>query len=128
MSAGPETRLFVYGTLAPGESNAHVLAPLAGQWQTATVKGSLVARGWAASLGFPALILAKAGKTNAELVRGRLFSSPELPDFWDQLDLFEGEAYRRVITEVELADGHSIKAYVYEAADKEAIDDDNQLG
>lgn len=34
--------LFVYGSLAPGKSNAHVLAGIAGSWQPARAKGSLL--------------------------------------------------------------------------------------
>lgn len=34
-----EERLFVYGTLAPGKPNEHVLAGLTGDWVAASVKG-----------------------------------------------------------------------------------------
>ena len=33
--------LFVYGTLAPGQVNAHVLAPLSGAWTEAQISGTL---------------------------------------------------------------------------------------
>jgi len=39
-AAAPQ-RLFVYGSLAPGEVNAQVLEPLAGEWQEASVRGTL---------------------------------------------------------------------------------------
>jgi len=35
-----DNRLFVYGTLAPNQPNARILAPLAGNWQPATVIGT----------------------------------------------------------------------------------------
>ena len=38
-------RLFVYGTLAPGEVNEHVLATLDGNWVPARVFGTLHAEG-----------------------------------------------------------------------------------
>ena len=50
-------RLFVYGTLAPGEVNEHVLAPLDGSWVPARVYGTLHAEGWGHTHGFPALRL-----------------------------------------------------------------------
>lgn len=33
-------QLFVYGTLAPGRPNAHVLADVPGTWRPATISGS----------------------------------------------------------------------------------------
>ena len=48
-------RLFVYGTLAPGRPNEHVLAPLGGTWQPAFVRGRLHAQGWGAAPGYPAI-------------------------------------------------------------------------
>lgn len=41
-------RLFVYGTLAPGRPNEHVLANLPGEWEPATVNGRLLQAGWGA--------------------------------------------------------------------------------
>ena len=52
-------RLFVYGTLAPGRPNEHVLASVDGEWESATVRGTLVEEGWGAGLGFPAITLAE---------------------------------------------------------------------
>jgi gamma-glutamylcyclotransferase (GGCT)/AIG2-like uncharacterized protein YtfP len=47
--------LFVYGTLAPGRPNEHVLEPLDGTWRRATVRGDLLDVGWGAEHGYPAL-------------------------------------------------------------------------
>ena len=102
-------RLFVYGTLAPGQPNEPVLAPLAGAWQPATVKGRLIPQGWGAALGFPALVPAADG----EAIRGFVFSSPRLADFWPILDAFEGEQYERVLLEAILDDGSTVDAFVY---------------
>ena len=41
-----DERLAVYGSLRPGEENAHILAPLAGQWTSGTVRGRLRNAGW----------------------------------------------------------------------------------
>ena len=45
-------RLFVYGTLAPGRANGHVLADVPGTWELATVRGSN-ADGYTATLNVP---------------------------------------------------------------------------
>lgn len=101
--------LFVYGTLAPGRPNEHVLAPLGGDWQPATVRGHLQMQGWGAALGFPGLVPDAAG----EEIAGLLFSSVDLDAFWSTLDELEGEEYARVLQPVRLADGSQIDAYVY---------------
>ena len=101
--------LFVYGTLAPGQPNQHILADLNGAWQPATVNGHLKAEGWGAAIGYPGLVLDQGGET----VSGQLFSSAELERFWPELDAFEGEGYQRVQTEVLLTNGETINAYVY---------------
>ncbi len=102
-------RLFVYGTLAPGRSNAHVLAPIPGEWEPATVTGTLLPEGWGAAAGYPGLILDEHG---AE-VAGFLFSSDTLADHWPRLDAFEGDGYERVLTTVTCMDGTTVQAYVY---------------
>lgn len=109
MEADPSFHLFVYGTLAPGEVNEHILKPLKGGWQSATVNGTLHPEGWGASYGFPAMRLDK----NAGQVDGQLFSSSELPNHWERLDEFEGAAYKRVTTQVFLSDGNDCEANVY---------------
>ncbi len=102
-------RLFVYGTLAPGRPNAHVLAHVPGQWQPATVTGRLFQLGWGASAGYPGIILDERGSE----VEGFLFSSERLVDHWVGLDELEGEDYERVLTLVKLSDGTVVDAYIY---------------
>ena len=102
-------RLFVYGTLAPGRPNAHVLAELRGTWAPATVRGTLHPEGWGAAVGYPGIVLDEAG---AE-VRGLVFRSEDLAAHWTRLDAFEGEGYRRVLTPATLEDGTIVQAYIY---------------
>jgi gamma-glutamylcyclotransferase (GGCT)/AIG2-like uncharacterized protein YtfP len=101
--------LFVYGTLAPGRSNAHVLAPLGGRWEPASVRGTLHAEGWGAAAGYPGIVLDPDG---AE-VQGFLFQSEQLAGHWQRLDEFEGEGYLRVRTLARLADGRCVEAWIY---------------
>ena len=101
--------LFVYGTLAPGRPNEHVLTTLGGSWQPATVKGHLKPEGWGAEMGYPGLVLDDCG----EEVKGFIFSSDHLGEHWGALDDFEGGHYERVLTEVRCSDGSSTEAYVY---------------
>ena len=75
-------RLFVYGTLAPGKPNAHVLADVPGRWEPATVRGRMVQAGWGAATGYPAIVPAEDGVE----VPGFVFTSPELPAHWPRLD------------------------------------------
>ena len=105
---GPD-RLFVYGTLAPGRSNAHVLAPLPGTWEPATATGTLLPEGWGAAAGYPGIVLDAQGGS----VAGLLFTSERLAEHWPRLDAFEGDGYERVLTTVTRADGTRVEAYVY---------------
>lgn len=102
-------RLFVYGTLAPGRPNEHVLKEISGSWQKASVRGTLHSEGWGASLGYPAIVLDELG----DEIDGYLFSSDQLSEHWAKLDEFEGEAYERVLTVAKLSDKSTVDAYVY---------------
>jgi gamma-glutamylcyclotransferase (GGCT)/AIG2-like uncharacterized protein YtfP len=102
-------RLFVYGTLAPGRPNEHVLAEVDGEWEAATVRGTLVQEGWGAGMGYPAVRLAE----EAEEVHGFLFVSEHLEDHWARLDDFEGDEYERVPVTAKRSDGRSVDAQVY---------------
>ena len=111
-SDAPDTRLAVYGTLAPGRVNHHQISALAGNWQRGTVKGRLFASGWGAVLGFPGLILDPLGQS----VEVHLFESADLPMHWARLDEFEGGGYRRLVTTVNTADGER-SAWIYVLAE-----------
>lgn len=102
-------RLFVYGTLAPGRVNAHVLDGIDGRWERAMVRGMLYPEGWGAAAGFPALVLDATGQE----VSGFLFTSTQLADHWPRIDEFEGEGYERVVATVTREDGLQVDAFLY---------------
>jgi gamma-glutamylcyclotransferase (GGCT)/AIG2-like uncharacterized protein YtfP len=102
-------RLFVYGTLAPGRRNEHILADVPGEWEPASVTGRLLEEGWGAAVGYPGIVLDEYG---AE-VKGFLFSSENLAQHWARLDEFEGPGYERVITTAKLEDSTAVDAYIY---------------
>ena len=103
-----DTRLASYGTLAPGRANHHQLAGLRGRWLTGTVRGRLVDEGWAAKMGFPALIL----DSTAPTIAIHLFESDDLPNHWPRLDAFEGAGYRRVKAQIDTSNGPLV-AWIY---------------
>ena len=97
----PERRLAVYGSLLPGENNHHHVAALVGRWVEGTVEGTLHDRGWAARQGYPGFVPGSSG----DRVAVKVLESSGLPDAWERLDAFEGEAYRRILAPVEMAPG-----------------------
>lgn len=102
-------RLFVYGTLAPGRPNEHVLAGIPGEWEPATVTGRLLQKGWGAAVGYPGIVLDERGGE----VQGLLFASESLDKHWARLDEFEGDGYERVLTSAKRQDGTTVEAYIY---------------
>ena len=102
----PNTRLVVYGSLAPGEANHHVLSHIRGQWLPCFITGTinLVA-------GYRVLTWTPGGPP----VPALLFVSAELPEHWARIDDFEGEGYRRVVIPVRL-DETEVMANVYVSA------------
>ena len=107
-------RLFVYGSLGPGRPNAGVLADVDGDWEPATVAGSLVEDGWGAALGFLGLVI----DNSEDSVDGWLFESDRLELLWDRLDEFEGDDYRRVVTLARRRSGEQVPAQVYVLSDQ----------
>ena len=97
--------LAVYGSLAPGQPNHHVLDGIEGRWREGFVRGHLEDRGWGAGLGFPALRYDPDGYE----VRVDLFCSDHLPAHWDRLDAFEGPNYERIVVPVH--DGRDVIAH-----------------
>ena len=112
VAGGPEMRLATYGTLAPERQNHGQVTELPGRWLVGHVRGSLVAAGWGAELGFPALVLHPDGAPIEVFV----FESEALLDHWQRLDAFEGPGYRRVTVEVSTPEG-VLPASIYVLAD-----------
>src|SRR5690625_4794696 len=73
-------RLFIYGTLAPGRPDEHVLADVDGWWEPASVRGHLHEQGWGAALGHPGIILAEDGPE----VHGAVLTAGSLADQWER--------------------------------------------
>ncbi len=93
---GTGERLAVYGSLAPGRQNHHIVEPLGGTWTLGVVEGHLAHYGWGAAIGFPALILRPGGRAVTVCV----LTSAALRAAWGDLDTFEGPEYRRVLVPV----------------------------
>lgn len=109
--------LAVYGTLAPGRPNYHVVAPLGGEWTEGVIEGDLIASGWGATFGFPAFRPRPGGKA----VAVHVLRAPALSAAWATLDRFEGAEYRRVLVpvfsaEIERKRELRVVANVYAAA------------
>lgn len=102
-------KLFVYGTLCPGRSNAHILENIGGEWQQGYVTGTFYERGWGAAADFPGVVLDK----NGQRVNGYLFFSDKLEPHWPMLDEFE-EGYDRVEVSVTTATDQQVTAWVYQ--------------
>ena len=106
--------LFVYGTLCPGRSNAHILEAIGGEWRPGYVTGTFYARGWGAAADFPGIVLDAHGPR----VNGYLFLSDRLAAHWPMLDDFE-EGYDRVPVEVTTDDGQQVSAWIYQLQPRE---------
>jgi len=60
-------------------------------------------------MGYPGITLDK----NGDKVEGFLFSSDKIAENWSELDEFEGDAYERVLTTVEVNKSILVDAYIY---------------
>lgn len=101
--------LFVYGTLRPGHSNAHIMENIGGEWLPGYVNGTFYERGWGAAADFPGIVLDKDGPQ----VQGYLFLSSNLDAHWPMLDEFE-DGYDRVKVEVTTLEGQKVTAWIYQ--------------
>src|SRR5215211_9302183 len=88
--------LAVYGTLAPGQPNHHVLAPLGGEWTDGLIEGDLLPLGWDAALGYPGF----RPRVGGDAVAVRVLTAPLLATAWPTLDHFEGPGYERILVAV----------------------------
>ena len=90
---GPEHRLIVYGSLAPGKSNHGQMAGMVGTWKPGTVHGHFGETGWGSGGRYPGLTPDPRGPAVSILV----FASVDLPYHWSRLDAFEGRATAAVL-------------------------------
>jgi gamma-glutamylcyclotransferase (GGCT)/AIG2-like uncharacterized protein YtfP len=104
MTDSPETRLIVYGSLAPGEVNAFMLADLPGEWRPCRIRGRM-----GVFLDFKSFCYDPQGPEHPAW----LLVSAALPRIIPELDDFEGEAYERRIIPARV-DGRWVMAQVYE--------------
>ena len=88
--------LAVYGTLAPGQPNHHVVAPLGGEWTDGLIEGDLLPMGWGAALGYPGF----RPRVGGAAVAVRVLTAPLLATAWPTLDRFEGPEYQRILVPV----------------------------
>ena len=102
-------RLFVYGTLCPNRENAHILGGIGGDWQNASVRGTVHILDWGPDKGLPAIVL---NQQDTE-VDGFLFSTDKLEQQWQMLDDFEWFQYERVVFDVSVDSGEKIQAWTY---------------
>lgn len=102
-------RLFVYGTLRPGHTNASILENIGGEWLPGYVTGTFYERGWGAAADFPGIVLDKNGPS----VHGYVFLSNNLAMHWPMLDEFE-EGYDRVEVDVITTEGQHVTAWIYQ--------------
>lgn len=109
-------KLFVYGSLVPGQANEHILKNIDsnGKWVKATVKGQLYENGWG---DYPGIIPDNNGKA----IDGLLFISDKLDQCWEQLDTFEGEGYERVVIDAIDIEANVVDAYIYKLKDPTSV-------
>jgi gamma-glutamylcyclotransferase (GGCT)/AIG2-like uncharacterized protein YtfP len=100
-------RLAVYGTLAPGEANAHILAACPGTWSLGEVHGRRALR------DYPVFTYAHG----AGVINMQVLHSQNLPEHWSRIDEFEGGHYCRIL--VPVFEGRRLLtiANLYEARD-----------
>ncbi len=104
MTDNPETKLIVYGSLAPGEANHFLLAGLTGVWRRCHIRGRL-----GHYRGFKSFRYDPRGPEH----QAWLLESAELPRLIPDLDDFEGEEYERIIIPAQVT-GRWVLAQVYE--------------
>jgi gamma-glutamylcyclotransferase (GGCT)/AIG2-like uncharacterized protein YtfP len=107
--------LAVYGTLAPGQPNHHVIAPLGGEWTDGLIEGDLLPVGWGAALGYPGF----RPRVGGDAVAVQVLIASSLATAWPTLDRFEGPGYQRILVPIfntELGPGRVDERRLYTVA------------
>ena len=108
------TALIIYGSLAPGEANHHIISHINGIWLKGFIEGKIIDNGWSTRTGYPEFQRHQDG--DQATVEVLVFMSEDLDQHWDHLDEFEGtEAYQRSTISCELEGGQKVEAFIYEA-------------
>ncbi|HEX7709361.1 MAG TPA: gamma-glutamylcyclotransferase family protein [Sphingomonadaceae bacterium] len=113
-------RLFIYGTLLDGLAHGEAARLIQGLAPgiPASVAGAL--RLVEEPLGcYPVLVPGVEGR-----VRGKVVECPAEPQWWAELDAYEGPDYRRWTVVAELADGSEaqVQAYICLIADTDGLE------
>ena len=95
----PDTKLVVYGTLAPGEPNYSEISDINGKWENCSINGNIHI-----SHGFPAFVWNQTGTIH----NVQMFTASELHDRWDRLDSLEGKYYKRILVPAQTPNGLTI--------------------
>ncbi|MBZ0252331.1 MAG: gamma-glutamylcyclotransferase [Candidatus Methylomirabilis sp.] len=113
MNASEPILLFVYGTLARGESAHALVRP----WTLAAEPATTAGRLFALPEGYPALLAEGEGRVRGELLALR--ADAPLPE----IDAYEGDGFLRERAEVLPANGERVLAwrYVWDPARREAL-------
>lgn len=115
VSIGKESVLIIYGSLAPGEKNHHIISHIPGEWHRATIKGKIKDNGWSDNRSaYPEFNRVK-DESEAETIHVQAFISKELHQYWTDIDEFEGtELYGRKPIDCVLENGQKTTAFIYE--------------
>jgi hypothetical protein len=108
---GADSRIAVYGALAPGEARHYMLSPFRGVWTPGFVRGRLEAGPWTTLTG-PGLRL----DGGAERVPVHVLASPMLTKAWASLDLMRHAGFARLLVPVEDSNGVCAVANVFALA------------
>lgn len=109
-----EVTLIIYGSLAPGEKNHHIISHIEGNWQKATIRGQIIDNGWSVDRsGYPQFKIVE-DEQKADLIDVMAFTSNQLERHWKSLDEFEAsEDYKRITIPCILENGQHRIAYIY---------------
>ncbi len=103
-------RIFVYGTLRPGQSAYSLIAKSVASHIPATTLGQLVAL----PAGYPGLLSRGNGRVVGDLLTlARDMSPGSVEESLRALDRYEGDEYDRELREVSLGDGTNARAWCY---------------
>ena len=101
--------LFLFMEIFIGKQHEDILRSLK-EHGKAHVRGNLYNIGSGPDYGYPGLKLNKIGSK----IYGMLLKSKKLKEKLSEIEEFEGESYKRIISKVNFEDGSNTEAYLYE--------------